>query len=165
MEERRILCERARAWAALQPDGELSTVEQRLLGAHLERCAECRAFAARIGAVTYAIRAAPPESLAHPVSVAGLLHRRARRFTPRRALYPAAAVAAAATFALSIGSAVSVSGGDSLTTSAPLVVVVEGVDDRSENRDMRQMRRVQLVADVAPPASETPRHFGTTADL
>jgi anti-sigma factor RsiW len=165
MEERRILCERARTWAALQPDGELSTFEQRLLRSHLDRCAECSAFAARVAAVTTAVRAAPLEPLAHPVSMPGMLRRRARRFAPRRVVYPAAAAVAAAAFVLSIGSAVSVSGGEGLTTAAaPILVFVDSNDDRRENLDMRQLRRLQLVSDVEPESSR-PRHFGVVAGL
>src|SRR5687768_14307874 len=149
MNERRILCERARGWAALQPDGELSTFEQRLLGAHLDRCAECSAFAARIDAVAEAVRSAPLEPLAHPVSLGSVPHG-ARRILPRRATYSVAATAAAAAFALTIGSAVSVSGGERFTTSTPIVVVVEDSDERREAREMREMRRVQLVSDIRP---------------
>jgi anti-sigma factor RsiW len=165
MNERRILCERARGWAALQPDGELSTFEQRLLGAHLDRCAECRAFAARIDAVTDAVRSAPLEPLAHPVSIGSVLHG-ARRILPRRAVYSVAATAAAAAFALTIGSAVSVSGGERFTTSPPpIVVVVEDPDERREVRDMRQLRRVQLVSDIRPETSSRAYHFGASAGL
>lgn len=164
MNERRILCERARAWAALQPDGELSTFEQRLLGAHLDRCAECSTFAARIGAVTQAVRSAPLEPLAHPVSIGSALHG-ARRMLPRRALYSVAGTAAAAAFALTIGSAVSVSGGEHITASPPIVVVVEDPDERREVREMREMRRVQLVSDIRPETSSRAYHFGPSAGL
>ena len=165
MSERTILCERARGWAALQPDGELSTFEQRLLGAHLDRCAECSSFAARIEAVTEAVRAAPLERLPHPVSTGALLHG-ARRLLPRRAVYSAAAAVAVASFAFTIGSAVSVSGGDHFTASAqPFVVVVEGADDRTEARDMRELRRMQLVSDIRPQTASRALHFGPAVGL
>ena len=38
-----VLCDRARAWAALAPDGELSELERKLLGSHLDRCGACAA--------------------------------------------------------------------------------------------------------------------------
>jgi ferric-dicitrate binding protein FerR (iron transport regulator) len=157
MSDRTVICERARAWAALQPDGELSSFEQRLLGAHLERCAECRAFTARIDVATQAIRAAPLEPLAHPVAISVA---RRRRFAPRRAVYSTAAAAAAAAMALSIGSAVSVESNQS-AAPAPQVIVVAGPDDRQDVRDMRELRRVQLLSDIAPP-SERARHFGVS---
>jgi hypothetical protein len=50
-------CERARQWASLRIDGELSELEDTLLEKHLEGCASCRAFAARLTAATEAVRA------------------------------------------------------------------------------------------------------------
>jgi anti-sigma factor RsiW len=165
MEERRILCERARAWAALSPDGELSTFEQRLLGAHLERCADCQAFAASVGAVTESLRTAAPEPLPHPIAMSGLPRRRARVLPARRPVYSVAAAAAVIAFAFSIGSAVSVSGGDRLASSSQQVVVVPLGDDRSDDREMRQARRVLLVSDIRPQTSSRPHHFGSAAGL
>ena len=54
-------CERARQWASLRIDGELSELEDALLEKHLEGCASCSAFAIRLAATTGAIRAAPQE--------------------------------------------------------------------------------------------------------
>ena len=54
-------CERARAWAALAPDGELAVLERRLLDAHLARCACCRAFAQQVAAIAAELRAAAAE--------------------------------------------------------------------------------------------------------
>jgi ferric-dicitrate binding protein FerR (iron transport regulator) len=54
-------CERARQWASLRVDGELSELEDALLEKHLEGCASCDAFAARLAATTEAVRAAPLE--------------------------------------------------------------------------------------------------------
>jgi putative zinc finger protein len=61
------LCERARAWASLRADAELSELESALLDAHLERCAPCRSFA--VGAETFAetLRAIPLERPSVPV--------------------------------------------------------------------------------------------------
>jgi anti-sigma factor RsiW len=164
MEERRILCERARAWAALAPDGELSTFERRLLGAHLERCGECSGFAAGVGAVTESLRTAPPEPLPHPIAMTGLPRRRMRVLAPRRAVYSVSAAAAVMAFAFSIGSAVSVSGGEQLAAS-PQVVVVPLGDDRRDDREMRQARRVLLVSDIQPQTSSRPHHFGPAAGM
>src|SRR4051812_3948970 len=38
-------CERARAWASLRVDGELSELQSALLDTHLGRCRSCRGFA------------------------------------------------------------------------------------------------------------------------
>jgi ferric-dicitrate binding protein FerR (iron transport regulator) len=54
-------CERAQLWASLRLDGELSTVEEQLLERHLADCEACRAFEARIDAVTRRLRSAPAE--------------------------------------------------------------------------------------------------------
>jgi hypothetical protein len=54
-------CERARQWASLRIDGELSELEDVLLAKHLEGCASCSAFAARLTATTESVRAAPQE--------------------------------------------------------------------------------------------------------
>jgi len=54
-------CERARAWASLALDGELSQVEEVLLRAHVGRCAACAEFESDLGALTHELRTAPPE--------------------------------------------------------------------------------------------------------
>ena len=61
-------CERARQWASLRLDGELSELEGGLLEKHLEGCAPCSAFAARLAATTEAVRAQPLErpEIAYP---------------------------------------------------------------------------------------------------
>jgi predicted anti-sigma-YlaC factor YlaD len=158
MSDRTVLCERARAWAALVPDGELSSFEQRLLAAHLDRCAECRSFAVQVDAAAHAIRSTPPEPLAHPVAISGF---RRRRFAPRRAVYSTAAAAAAAMMALSIGSAVSVTSNHA-AAPAPQLIVVAGSDDQQDVREMREMRRVQLLSDIAPQSARA-RHFGVSS--
>jgi predicted anti-sigma-YlaC factor YlaD len=61
MGERPESCERARAWASLRADGELSQLEAALLGAHLDRCDACRAFARAAEAVAAALRHASVE--------------------------------------------------------------------------------------------------------
>jgi predicted anti-sigma-YlaC factor YlaD len=159
--ERRVFCERARGWAALQSDGELSTFEQRLLDAHLARCAECRTFALSVAAVTGALREAPLVPLPHPVSIAGL--HTPRRFAPRRAVYSAGAAAAAAAMALAVGSGVSVRTGEKSVAPSIPVIVVNGSDDRQDVRSLRELRRVQLVTDIAPAVSPRVRHFGSNA--
>jgi ferric-dicitrate binding protein FerR (iron transport regulator) len=61
-------CERARQWASLRLDGELSELEDALLEQHLEGCASCSAFAGRLAATTEAVRAVPLErpDISHP---------------------------------------------------------------------------------------------------
>src|SRR5438067_1578761 len=84
------LCSRARFWASLRLDGELSEIERALLDAHLAGCAPCRAFAGSAAAASRALRAAPHEVPA-PVRV-----QRPRTSRGPLALAAAAAVVAAA---------------------------------------------------------------------
>jgi predicted anti-sigma-YlaC factor YlaD len=65
----RVLCDRARAWAALLPDRELSELERKLLDRHLAGCAGCRAFASDVATVTELIRKEELVPLPHPISV------------------------------------------------------------------------------------------------
>ena len=62
-------CTRAREWISLSLDGELSEFEQVLMTAHVERCGECRAFAADADGFTTSLRLAAPEPLRRPVVV------------------------------------------------------------------------------------------------
>src|SRR4051812_7986348 len=84
-------CERAREWASLRLDGELSEFEQVWLSTHLERCAGCAAYAASVTAATGALRSAEPLHLTQPVSLPAR-----RRLLPVRALTIAGAAAAVA---------------------------------------------------------------------
>jgi predicted anti-sigma-YlaC factor YlaD len=54
-------CARAREWASLRADGELSELERLLLRRHLSRCGSCRTFAERLTATTQLLRSAPVE--------------------------------------------------------------------------------------------------------
>ena len=163
MSDHGIVCERARTWATMQPDGELSGFEQRLLDAHLERCGPCHTFALGIQGATNAIRSAPLEALAHPVSVTRVARFAPRRLAPRRAIYSAVGAAAAAVLALSISSGVSVQPGDDAATAAPspLVVITDG-DDAADYQALRTYRRLQLATDIATPPSSRPHSFGVS---
>jgi predicted anti-sigma-YlaC factor YlaD len=93
-------CDRAREAASRVLDDELSPFETRLLEAHLEVCADCRAFQAAAARTAVELRAAPLERLTHPI----VLPR-------RRALRPmqgsaAAAMAAAAVLVLTVAAPV-----------------------------------------------------------
>jgi predicted anti-sigma-YlaC factor YlaD len=54
-------CERARQWASVDLDGELSSFERALLADHLGRCPDCRDFSATVAGFTGELRAAPHE--------------------------------------------------------------------------------------------------------
>jgi anti-sigma factor RsiW len=55
------ICERAREWASLRLDGELSELERALLDAHTRRCGACAHYVEEIGAITASIRSAELE--------------------------------------------------------------------------------------------------------
>ncbi len=89
---RGVLCDRARAWAALEPDGELSELEHKLLDAHLARCTACETFAADVAALAGTLRTQELESLSHPLAISAWKRRRAN-YGRLRAVGAAAAVA------------------------------------------------------------------------
>ena len=91
-------CNRAREWISLSMDGELSEFEQVLMAAHLERCAECRAFDADTRGFTTALRLAAPEALERPVAV------------PRRRSFGAAGVRGAQAASIAFAAAAAVLG-------------------------------------------------------
>src|SRR6266536_2332725 len=61
------LCDRAREWASLRLDGELSELELALLDAHVARCEDCCLFAYEVAAATVLLRDAQLEPLTAPI--------------------------------------------------------------------------------------------------
>ena len=84
------MCERAREWASLRLDSELSELERALLDAHTRRCAACAHYVDEIDAITGSIRSAELERLPRPV----VLPLRRRFAGATRALQAGAATAA-----------------------------------------------------------------------
>jgi predicted anti-sigma-YlaC factor YlaD len=141
----RPICERARAWASLELDDELSELERALLAAHLRECVPCAAAVEEIRTFTMALRAAPPERLQRPLVV--------RRRRPRVG-YVAVRVAAAATlatFAAGLGMLAGSLGNDGTPpaprSSSELALL-------PSNDEFRQLRRPPQ-RDIGSP-SETP---------
>jgi anti-sigma factor RsiW len=87
-----IVCTRVREQVSLELDGELSQLEQRMLGAHLERCPRCAAYAADVRDFTDRMRNAPRAVMQRPVVV----RRRRTLTTVRLQVGVAAAFALAA---------------------------------------------------------------------
>ena len=87
-------CQKARRFAALAPDGELSEFEERLLAAHLGSCPSCRSFAADVADVTGALRLAPLEQPRRTVAVRSARSSRRWRIQSRSLLAGAGSVAA-----------------------------------------------------------------------
>jgi anti-sigma factor RsiW len=63
------MCERAREWASLRLDGELSELERALLDSHTRNCAACAEYVEEIDAFTTAIRSADLVQLSRPVAL------------------------------------------------------------------------------------------------
>jgi hypothetical protein len=68
-EPRHAVCDRARQWASLRLDGELSQLEEALLDAHLTSCGSCADFVSDTYAATSLLRAAPLEVPAQQVGL------------------------------------------------------------------------------------------------
>src|SRR2546429_10005755 len=138
-----LLCERARRWASLRTDGELSELELALLDNHLGRCRSCRAFARVIEDVAAALGAARVE---RPAPLALVLP--GRRRNSARLQYAAASTlvvaAAAAAVAVSLGG---IAGHGSATRATKQVSMVHAGDTPNE---LRALRRAVLIAQVHP---------------
>ena len=94
-----VVCERVRAQASLELDGELSQLESRMLVSHLNGCPECSAFVSDVRAFTQELREAPLEQPRRRVVVS-----RVRRVAATR--LQAGVAAAVALVALGLGSQV-----------------------------------------------------------
>ncbi len=152
-------CERARAWAALAPDDELSELERRLLAAHVARCTACGSFAAAVEALVEEVRKTPLEPV--PASSRAVAWR-------RRAIVPAtraasrigsvAAAAAAGIIAFSLGAGTL---GDVERSPAPAPVLIEitGTNVAQELDALRDARRAELLATV-PEQVRAGQHTG-----
>jgi hypothetical protein len=94
-------CERARRWAALAPDGELSELEIRALRSHLNACAPCAGFASGVAEVAALLRS---EELQQPSLATLVPHIVRRRHVVAARVRPVAAAAAVALMALGVAS-------------------------------------------------------------
>ena len=126
------LCARARFWASLRVDGELSELEIVLLEGHLSGCADCREVVADFVTATESLRAAP---LVRPSPVAVQVRRSPRRFL--------ATVAVAVVVLAGVIAGGLVRGQAAPEASAPrLVAVVASVDTPDQ---LRRLRRTTLL--------------------
>jgi anti-sigma factor RsiW len=151
-------CNREREWISLALDGELSEFEQIVMSAHLERCADCRAFAADLRSFTTSLRDAATEPLDTRVWVGDPSRsRRAARLRLRVA--PVASVAAALTAAfVGLTSVLDRSGvrgsSDVALVGAPLV------DAAQTNELVLAVRRPALAEGTQPVLPEVPGGIG-----
>jgi predicted anti-sigma-YlaC factor YlaD len=139
------LCARARFWASLRVDGELSELEGALLDAHLARCDSCRTTADGFGAAAGLLRATPHEPAA-PVAVDFPR-------SPRRVL---AAVAVAAALVLGVVAGSIVRGDSSHQANTPRIVAVVASAETADQ--LRRLRRTSLLnTRRVPPVRQLPR--------
>jgi predicted anti-sigma-YlaC factor YlaD len=131
METLSQLCERARTWASLRADGELSELEEALLDDHIERCASCAAFARGFEVVAGALRASDLERPA-PLTLE-LPRRRSRTLLPL--VLTALAVLASAVIAALLAPA-----GHRVAAKPVAIVAAAESPDR-----LRELRRPLLV--------------------
>lgn len=132
-------CERARRWASLRTDGELSELEHALLDAHLARCGSCRAFARVTVELAGALASAPLERSGR----LSLVPSRPRRLTGVvRTTLAAASVAA-------VGAATVVVGVGRQAAAVPVrtVAMVAAADTPNE---LRVLRRPALIGSSRP---------------
>ncbi len=148
-----VLCDRARSWAALAPDGELSELELKLLGSHLTRCGACSVFAAEVTRLAEELRDAELQPLAQPISVPSW-----RRRTAYARVRAVGAAAAVALMALGIASRAPLSSSGRESLQLPRVVDFSGGDQA----EIQRLEAAQhLVALRTTPARLRPaRHFG-----
>src|SRR5215218_955231 len=124
-------CERAREYASLALDGELSQFEHALLRAHVEQCDGCRSYQVGLVATTDRLRSAPLERLSRPV----VLPQRQR--VSFRGVQ-VGLVAALVVVALGLGGVISSLGsGDSVRPQASL-------PKAGESQEMQDIRRERL---------------------
>jgi predicted anti-sigma-YlaC factor YlaD len=148
------LCDRARHWASLRLDGELSELEAALLDAHLERCPGCRDFAEEADGVVGALRAVALEPLQAPVVIP--LRHRPRRV---RALQTAVAVALVLA-AAALGSVLGVANRGASQSTAPTrhVAMIASADSPDT---LRKLRRPTLIG----TAHAIPRNRALIGDV
>jgi anti-sigma factor RsiW len=135
-------CERARQWASLRLDGELSELEEVLLEKHLEGCSACLAFEARMQRTTELVRLTPAEipqlDFAPPP-------RRLVTFPVNRRI-AVVGIAAAAALGSLVGSNLQRPEHAAPTQSVPQVSLL--------TRDMNQLRELKTHKPSASPVRE-----------
>ena len=124
-------CERAREYASLALDDELSQFEHALLRAHLEQCGGCRSYQVGLVATTDRLRMSSLERLSRPI----VLPRRQR--VSFRGVQ-VGLVAALVVVAVGLGGVISSLGsGDSVRPQASL-------PKAGESQEMQDIRRERL---------------------
>jgi hypothetical protein len=127
------LCARARFWASLRIDDELSELEGALLDAHLARCAECRAVAGDFAVLTGDLRGRTLER-GRPVVI--------RAGRPARRAAVGATVAALIAAAVVLGGLVRGQVSNDAAVTPHAVAVVASLETPDQ---LRKLRRTTLL--------------------
>lgn len=130
-------CERARAWVSLRLDEEISELEERLLEAHLGRCASCQEFEETVQGAVLTLRAQPLERIDHPVVV----FRRRRLAVGQSAVASVAAVVAAV---VGVGTVLTTGALRSPSTHTPTQLPAAVASDDQDLKQLRELRVLQL---------------------
>jgi hypothetical protein len=140
-------CERARAWASLDLDGELGDLENILLEEHLHRCHPCAAFVESIRVVASAVRSAPLELPVRPLELP--VRRRIAPVVTR--LASVAAILALATGLGFLGSALSEREGAIPASTGPEIALLSPSSVDREIKNLRAKQPVPQLERVTPP--------------
>jgi Putative zinc-finger len=136
-------CERAREWASLRLDDELSVLEEEILERHLDFCEACRRFEEGMRLSTARIRSTPLEAPSRPLEVPAR-HRVVTPYRRRTALVAAAALALGAL----IGSLVE-RPGQAVPSESPSQVSFLSRD----SNNLRDIPRARFLTPVPSPAA------------
>jgi len=150
-------CERARAWAALRPDGELSTIELRMLDVHLDGCAACRRFAETVTGATRLVRETEDEAPALLFDLRLARRHRVRRLASSVARAGVAAAAISAAFVVGVAFPTGDVGGD-VEATAP-VVRPPSLSELTAKND-GELLRIERAGDAHALIGATRRSFG-----
>jgi predicted anti-sigma-YlaC factor YlaD len=129
-------CDTAREIVSAGLDGEATTIDRKRAQRHVERCSDCRAFAAAAERMTDALRAAPP------LPAPALVPPAPARSGARRGRLIVRAAGVAAAFAAAAGVGASVSGGGrqepaATPARAPVLVLAALDRDRAQHAELR----------------------------
>jgi predicted anti-sigma-YlaC factor YlaD len=142
-------CERARQWASIELDGELSTFERVLLRAHLAHCPPCRAFGEQTSGLTHALRAAPLEQLEQPIQIGRMRRRLRLRLAPAAAAMAVAFVGVGSILATSAVRSSSVGTGNvqaAAINTAPAALETMNVRTAAALEHMNAFQQIRVSA-------------------
>jgi predicted anti-sigma-YlaC factor YlaD len=140
----RVRCERARHWASLRLDGELSHLEEQLLERHLAQCEECRRLDAGMSTTTALLRNAPAEMPSRRLRVPAA---RSSRFPLERRRRTALLAAAALALGALVGSIVEGPSAPAPQAPRPEVSLL--------TRDVGQLRDLPRLGPAAPAPTQS----------